>query len=179
MVFGVAEDVHPVILTRARTRTSAARNALADADIVFISGGDVERGMRAFEERDLGPYMRTLAAQGKPMEGLSAGAILLGAHWVRFRGQDESEPEPFACLGVVPASFDTHGEGDGWDELRALASVLPAVSHERLVYGIPSHGAAVWENRRLRALGRTLARFACGDPPKKLPDARPSTSRKR
>jgi peptidase E len=174
MVFGVAADVYPVALTRAGTRTSAARSGLADADLIFVSGGDVERGMRAFDERDLAPYMRMLAAQGKPMEGLSAGAIMLGAHWVRFEGEDESLPEPFACLGVVPASFDTHGEEAAWDELRALASVLPAVSHERLVYGIRSHGAVVWENERLRALGEPLARFACGVPPKRLRDARPS-----
>lgn len=173
MVFGIGATVLPVDLTR-RGRTSAIRDALASADLVFFSGGDVERGMRAFEERDLGAYVRALAAQGQPMEGLSAGAILLGAHWVRFSGKNESVAEPFACLGVVPASFDTHGENDAWQELRALARVLPKSESERVVYGIPSGGAARWDSGHLRALGEPLAQFTCGIRPRRLNDVHPS-----
>lgn len=173
MVFGAGADVLSVDLTHKGERTSAIRGALASAEMIFLSGGDVERGMRAFAERDLPPYVRELAAQGMPMEGLSAGAILLGAHWVRFMGEDDSIAQPFPCLGVVPSSFDTHGEEEGWDELRGLAAVLPTAAGERVVYGIPSGGAACWHDGKLRAMGEPLVRFRCGPRPRRTSDVPP------
>jgi cyanophycinase-like exopeptidase len=176
LVFGEEADVFAVDLTRKGNRTSAIRQALAGADLVFLSGGDVELGMRAFEERDLPAYIRRLAAEGKPMEGLSAGSILLGMHWVRFSGEDESVAELFPCLGVVPASFDTHGEAEGWDELRALAAAVPDTASERVVYGIPSGGAAVFDGD-IHAAGAPLARFLCGHRPRRLRDLAPACDR--
>ncbi len=162
LVFGSGARVVPVALT-SRTRTSTLRAHLADADLVFFTGGDVERGMQLVEERALGAYLRELAAAGKPMEGISAGAILLGRQWIAF--PEHGEPRPFSCLGIVPASFDTHGEDDGWSELRALARRTHGI-----VYGIPSHGAARWDGKTLHALGEPLARFRCGNRPRRLAD---------
>lgn len=34
------------------------------------------------------------------MEGLSADAILLGRHWVRFLDGEDGRTEPFECLGA-------------------------------------------------------------------------------
>jgi len=167
LVFGENARVVLVDLTKRALETSAARARLAAADLVFFTGGDVERGMQLVDERGLAPYIRRLAAAGKPMEGISAGAILLGSHWIRF--PERGEPERFDCLGVVPASFDTHGEDDDWSELRELAR---HTRDERTVFGIPSHGAASWDGTTLRALGEPLARFACGARPRKLRGAR-------
>jgi peptidase E len=161
LVFGVTADVVSVRLGRRAEPTSRLRAALADADLVFFTGGDVELGMRLVDERGLAPYLRELAQQGKPMEGISAGAILLGRSWVRFPGDDPAGAERFDCLGVVPASFDTHAEADGWDELRALAHRI-APADEPVVYGIRSHGAALWRDGALTALGTPLVRFRAG-----------------
>ena len=161
LVFGPDADVVRVELTRKRRPTSELRSALADADLVFLAGGDVERGMRHIDERGLTPYLRELGGQGKVFEGISAGSILLGRHWVRFPAGDDERAEPFACLGIVPASFDTHDEDDDWGELRALARLLPGRSDERTVYGIASGACAVWKDGGLRALGRALVRFSC------------------
>lgn len=171
LVFGPATKVLPVRLKRRAHSTSSARSILADADLVFFTGGDVEQGMRLIEDRDLAGYLRELSVAGKPMEGLSAGAILLGRHWVRFLDGGEGRAEPFECLGIVPHSFDTHAEGDGWEELLALARVLPAHAHppdETVIYGIPSGGCAYWDGQALSALGEALVRVRCGATPRLL-----------
>ncbi|HVV88374.1 MAG TPA: Type 1 glutamine amidotransferase-like domain-containing protein [Kofleriaceae bacterium] len=168
LVFGPAARVVPVSLT-SRTATSTLRARLAGADLVFFTGGDVERGMQLVDERGLAPYLRDLARAGKPMEGLSAGAILLGRQWIAY--PEGAEPRLFDCLGVVPATFDTHGEEDGWSELRDLARRAPAGD---VVYGIPSHGAARWDGATLHALGVPLARFRCGPRPRALASLAPA-----
>ena len=171
LVFGRTARTIPVRLKHSGLATSTARALLADADIVFFTGGDVEVGMRLIDARGLAPYLRELHAAGKVMEGISAGAILLGRHWVRFPGEDDARAEPFDCLGVVPRSFDCHGEADDWEELRALARVTP---DEKTVYGIPSGGAARWKSGRLTALGEPLARFRCGPSPGRLAPLQPA-----
>jgi cyanophycinase-like exopeptidase len=165
LVFGSTARVISVELTRKSTRTSTIRALLADADLVFFTGGDVEHGMALIADRALAPYMRELAAGGIVIEGISAGAIMIGRHWVRF--PDGAEPEMFDCLGIVPASFDTHGEDDGWSELRTLARLA---TDERVVYGIPSHGCAYWDGSRVQALGPPLARFRCDERARRLAD---------
>lgn len=166
LVFGRGARVVPIELTRRALKTTTVRTRLAAAELVFFTGGDVERGMALIDERGLAPYVRELAGEGIAMEGISAGAIMLGRSWVRFPRR--GPPRAFACLDVVPVAFDTHGEADGWSELRALARV---VRGERVVLGIPSHGGAAWDGTWLRALGRPLARFACGARARRLADA--------
>lgn len=162
LVFGRRATMVPVRLTKKTLPTSTARSLLGDADLVFFTGGDVEVGMRLLDERGLGPYLRELHAQGKVMEGISAGAILLGRRWVRFPDEDDAHAEPFDCLGIVPRSFDCHGEADEWSELRALARVTHG---EKTVYGIPAGGAASWSGGALTALGAPLVRVRCGVAP--------------
>ena len=70
LVFGPRARVIPVELTRRTVRTSTLRAQLAAADLVFFTGGDVERGMALIDDRGLAPYVRELAATGKPMEGI-------------------------------------------------------------------------------------------------------------
>ena len=176
LVFGSGASVVPVRLKKKALTTGSARGLLADADLVFFTGGDVERGMQLIEGRDLGGYLRALHAQGKVMEGISAGAIMLGRHWVRFRGDDQEKAEAFECLGIVPRSFDTHGEADEWGELRALARVLPAVDPgERVVFGIPSGGCALWDEGQFTAVGAPLVRVGCGPAPRFLAELAPGT----
>jgi peptidase E len=89
VMFGIGSKVLSVRLSKAKTKTSEAKAMLADADVVFISGGDVERGMQLIGERDLGGYFHELAGAGKIFEAVSAGSIMLGEHWVRFPDGEE------------------------------------------------------------------------------------------
>lgn len=170
LVFGPTANVVPVRLKRRSTTTSTIKGILDDADLVFITGGDVDLGMRLIAERGLVGHLRALHDKGAVFEGISAGAIMLGRHWLRFPNGDEARAEAFECLALVPASFDVHGEADEWSELRSLARVLPSVSPEQgEVYGLPSGGAAAWRDGALRTLGTPLVRVRCGPVPEFLP----------
>lgn len=172
MVFGPRARTHFVRLTEKKTKTSEAKSMLADADVIFVSGGDVEEGMRVIDERGLSPYFRELSRGGKIFEGVSAGSIMLGNHWVRFAHDDDHHGEVFDCLGVVPISFDAHDEKDGWTELHALARLLPS-ERGSWVCGLTSKCAGLWDGERLTALGGPLARFSCGLSSKRLADLSP------
>ena len=172
MVFGARSRTLFVRLTEKKTKTSEAKAMLADADVVFVSGGDVEEGMRVVEDRGLCSYFRDLSRAGKVVEGVSAGSIMLGKHWVRFAEEDDHHGEIFDCLGIVPMSFDVHDEKGGWTELHALARLLPAKPGE-YVCGLTSKCAALWDGKRLTALGGPLARLSCGPHPRQLSDLAP------
>lgn len=96
------------------------KKILKSADIVFISGGDVERGMLALEEKNMIGFIRQLYEEGKPFFGISAGSIMLAKEWVRWQDpNDDSSAELFRCLGFAPVICDTHSEADDWEELKA------------------------------------------------------------
>jgi peptidase E len=171
MIFGLGADLISVKLSKKATKTSAAREQLASADLIFVSGGDVDAGMAVIHDRDLAPYFRELHAQGKVMEGVSAGSIMLGQHWVRFDEEDEAKAEVFDCLGVVPHSFDAHGEKDGWEELQALARLLAGQKAKpEHVYGLVSGHCGVWDGAKLEAAGGALHRYTVAASPARAED---------
>lgn len=176
LIFGLKSDVVSVRLSKKKTKTSEAKEQLAGADLIFVSGGDVEEGMRHIHERDLAPFLRELHAQGKVFEGVSAGSIMLGMHWVRFEDHDDASAQPFDCLGIVPHSFDAHDEKDGWGELQTLARLLAAKpqppSH---VYGLPSGHCGLWDGKNLKAMGGPLHRFTVAPRPERAPDLEPES----
>jgi cyanophycinase-like exopeptidase len=122
---------------------NAAREVLEAADLVFVSGGDVEEGMKVLEEKGMIPFLRRLHANGTPFFGISAGSIMLARSWVRWADpKDDDSAELFPCLGFAPVLCDTHGEGDGWGELRAALALRSAGA---VGYGIVSGTALVVE----------------------------------
>ena len=135
-----------------------AKAILKASNIVFMSGGDVEEGMRVLEEREMSGFLRRLNRSGKPFLGISAGSIMLARKWVRWRDPHNDESaELFSCLGLAPILCDTHGEGDGWEELKALLALSPTGATG---YGIASGTAIVVEpDRTLSALGGEVDRF--------------------
>lgn len=119
-----------MVLARMASRRASmadARKLLDESDMVFVSGGDVERGVQVLHERDMTEPLRALALRGKPMFGISAGSIMLAREWVRFPDDDDARAEIFPCLGIAPVHVDAHSEDDGWSELRVLVRLL----HER------------------------------------------------
>ncbi len=171
LVFGLTAKLVPVRLSKKALATSEAKAKLEDADLVFFSGGDVHAGMTIIHDRGMAKFFRDLNASGKPMEGVSAGSILLGQKWVLFPDDEggHREPELFDCLGVVPRSFDAHGEADNWEELHVLAKLLPA---DDWVCGLVSGTCGVWKTGELVARGGALHRFKTATA-HKLPDLAP------
>ena len=126
-----------------RADAAQARRVMEESDLVFISGGDVEEGMRVLAEHRLAPFLRGLFRAGKPFFGVSAGSIMLAGTWVRWPDpDDESGAELFPCLGFAAVLCDTHGEGDDWAELKAALLLHRAGATG---YGIVSGSALVVE----------------------------------
>jgi cyanophycinase-like exopeptidase len=135
-----------------RADPAAAKEILRAADMVFISGGDVEEGMKVLKADGMLPFLRRLASSGKPFFGISAGSIMLARSWVRWSDpKDDESAELFPCMGFASVLCDTHGEGDGWTELKVLLSLAPVGSTG---YGIVSgSGLLVHDDGKVAATG--------------------------
>ena len=155
---GGAGEVRLAPTASARADLDEARTVLGESDLVFITGGDVEEGLRILRERDLIPVLRRLYRAGVPFFGLSAGSIMLAGSWVRWRDpDDESNAETFPCLGFAPVLCDVHAEEEDWEELRTL---LRCVDRNAVGYGIPAGGALrVDPQGKVTALGLPAHRF--------------------
>lgn len=115
-----ASKVTHALIRPPRAGIAKAKDILQSADIVFISGGDVEYGMKVLKEKKMTDFLSALYAEGKPFFGVSAGSIMLGKEWVRWPESDNSDSaELFTCLCIAPVICDTHGEEDDFEELQA------------------------------------------------------------
>jgi peptidase E len=124
-----------------RADPDAAKKVLESSDIVFVSGGDVEEGMNRLADGGMADFLRNLHAEGVPFFGASAGSIMMARSWIRWSDpHEEASAELFPCLGLTPLLCDTHGEADGWSELRALLALCPDGT---VGYGIRSGAALI------------------------------------
>ena len=156
-----AGEVRLAALASARADLTEARAVIEGADLVFVSGGDVEAGMAHLERHGLIPLLRTLHGAGTPFIGLSAGSIMLARCWVRWSDpDDDATARTFPCLALASVLCDCHAEADGWEELRALL----ALTGEGTGYGIPAGGALrVAPDGAVAALGKPAHRFTSRD----------------
>jgi len=152
-------------LASPQASASEAKALLEECDLVFVSGGDVDLGMKILHDRDAAMTLMGLAAAGKPMFGISAGSLMLAREWVRFPDDDdESTAEIFPCLGIAPVDVDAHSEDDGWSELRVLVRLLHARGDRDPVgHGLTGKGClkVTLDGRGvgLRALGTPIPRI--------------------
>jgi peptidase E len=151
-------------LASPRASASDARALLESCDLVFVSGGDVDHGMKILNEKNMAKPLRTLAAQGKPMFGISAGSIMLARDWVRFPEGNEAKPELFPCLGIAPLHADAHAEADDWGELRVLVDLVRRRGDaEPLGFGLTRKGGVHVEidgtGIRVNAIGTPIPRI--------------------
>jgi cyanophycinase-like exopeptidase len=135
-----------------------AVEVLESSDLVFVSGGDVEEGMRVLAAQGMMPLLRRMQREGKPYFGISAGSIMLARRWIRWRNhKDDASAELFPCMGFASVLCDTHGEADGWEELLAMLALCPRGA---IGYGIVSGSALVVErDGSIGALGGEVHRF--------------------
>jgi peptidase E len=153
-----AGKVTLAVMTPKKADLKKAADILESADVIFISGGDVEAGMDILEQKNMVKFLRDLYRQGKPFFGISAGAIMLAREWVRWPDpDDDSSAEVFPCLDIAPVICDTHAEDDDWEELKALI----ALEKEGVKgYGIPSGGTIkVHPDGKVEAFGDAIAQY--------------------
>ena len=141
----------------------AARALIESADVVFLSEGDVDLGMRTLQARGLIPLLRERFDAGTVFCGFSAGSIMLARQWVRWHDPtDDSSAEPFDCAGIVPLVCDMHDEAAGWEELKTLLR-LRRVDGE-IGYAIPtSMGLRVAADGGVEAIGGWVHRHTYRD----------------
>jgi peptidase E len=159
-----------VLLTSKKADVRKAQELLNTADAVFMSGGDVERGMEVLQEKGLETFFQSLYQQGKQFFGASAGSILMAREWVRWRDpEDDSTAELFPCLNFSPVICDTHGEADAWEELQAAIKLK---GEGEMGYGIITGACLkVYPDGRLEAYGGAVSRYICrGQNVEKLSD---------
>ncbi len=158
-----AGEVGHALLATDNANIVRAKEILNHSDIVYISGGDVDTGMKILKERQMVDYLAELYQEGKPFFGLSAGSIMLAKEWVRWRNpDDDTTAEVFPCLGFAPVLCDTHDEEGGWEELKAL---LMLENGSAIGYGIATGTALrVFPDGRMEALGGAIHRYVsrCG-----------------
>jgi peptidase E len=173
MVAAGAGRVSHALITPHKADLKKARDILASADIVFISGGDVDRGMEVLREKGMVDFLLQLYRGGKPFIGVSAGSIMLTREWIRWRDpDDEATAELFPCLGLAPVICDTHAEEDDWQELKALL----ALEQDNVNgYGIPAGAAIkVFPDGKVEAYGGAISQYIRrGGGVERLPDILP------
>jgi peptidase E len=160
---GAGRVLWPKLASR-RKQSSQMRQALAEVDLVFVGGGDVEAGMDLLRGADLLDDFHAAADRGVVFAGMSAGSIMLGKRWIRWPNADsgDDEAQTYECMGIVPIALDTHGEGDAWGEAQSYAAVRAReLGKKARAYGVPSGGALVIDPKgRIEAHGVPAAVFA-------------------
>jgi peptidase E len=159
LIRGAGDSKVVLVPTHARDADpDRAREALEEADAIFVSGGDVDVGMQVLADKGLDGIFTGLRDRGKLFLGVSAGSIMLAREWVRWRDpDDDASAELFPCLGVAPVLCDTHGEGEGWEELKAALRLKPVGATG---FGITSGACLkVFPDGRVEALGGVVARY--------------------
>jgi peptidase E len=169
-----ADSVNRAIITPRKADLGKARDILAAADIIFISGGDMERGMEVLREKGMVDFLVQLYREGKPFFGVSAGSIMLAKEWVRWRDpDDDSTAELFPCLGFAPVICDAHDEENDWQELKAA---LKLEKDNVIGYGIVSGAAIkVFPDGKAEAQGNAIPRYVHhGERVDRIPDILPT-----
>lgn len=134
------------------------KRILREADVIFVSGGDVEFGMKVLKDKNLLDFFNELYYSGKPFFGISAGAIMLAQRWVRWTDPDDDKSaDLFPCLGYAPIICDTHDEAAGWEELH---TALGLAGVGAIGYGLASgSGVKVMPDGKVLAIGGTVYRY--------------------
>jgi peptidase E len=146
------------LISSPRADLNKAQEIMQTADAVFMSGGDVEAGMRILESKNLINFLQDLYQKGKVFFGLSAGSIMLCREWVRWSNpENDSTAGLFPCLNIAPVICDTHAEEDEWEELR---TALKLKIYGSIGYGIPSGACLkVCPGGNIEAIGGDIGRY--------------------
>ena len=145
------EDWRPISSSCSKSETSY----LNQAELIFLAGGDVEKGWRTFEGNGLKELIIRRYSEGALLMGLSAGAVQLGM----FGWSEASRGESlFETFGLVPFVIGAHEEKSDWQMLRR---VLQVAEINVAGLGIPSGGGMIYHpDASVEAVRYPLQRFS-------------------
>jgi len=110
---------------------------LERADLIVLSGGDVERGWQVFEQNGLKELLPRKRFDGAVLMGVSAGAVQLGLGCL----SNAAQPKQIDMLRFAPFYVAAHNEGNDWFDLRALVNLSQI---DARAIGLPAGGGAVY-----------------------------------
>ncbi|HEY5627880.1 MAG TPA: Type 1 glutamine amidotransferase-like domain-containing protein [Candidatus Limnocylindrales bacterium] len=151
-------EVEPILVrTAAEAQDRGALQAVGEADLVYLSGGDPRHLLKVFQGSALGAAVSAANARGAVIAGCSAGAMAIVGRSMDFRVVPRlhfSVPIPFRwpqALGLVDGiSVLPH-----YDALPEPLSACFALLAPRggVVFGIDEHTAVVGRNGAWQVFG--------------------------
>src|SRR5579864_1253088 len=110
---------------------------LENANLIVLSGGDVERGWQVFEQNGLKELIPRKRFDGAVLLGVSAGAVQLGLGCLSTSAQ----PKQIDMFRFAPFYVGAHDEENDWWDLRALVNLCQGDTRS---IGLPAGGGAVY-----------------------------------
>ncbi len=121
------------------------------AHLILLSGGDIERGWRTFEDNGLKRIVARRYNEGALLMGISAGAVQLG-----LAGWGESG-KMISTFRIIPHVMGAHEEDRSWEPVKNL--VRHFGEHTR-GYGMPSGGGFIYHpDHSIEPIRRPLYEF--------------------
>src|SRR5438552_5264726 len=96
-----------LVLTSVHDLSNMGR-AIAEAELIFVGGGNTFRLLKRLYDHDLLDPIRRRVAAGTPYIGSSAGAIVAGPTLKTTKDMPVVEPPSFEALGLVPFQISPH-----------------------------------------------------------------------
>jgi hypothetical protein len=110
---------------------------IEEADLILLSGGDVEWGWHTFEQNGLKELVPRKRFDGAILMGVSAGAVQLGLGCL----SNAAQPKQIDMFRFAPFYVGAHDEGNDWFDLRALVNLC--LGDTRGI-GLPAGAGAVY-----------------------------------
>jgi len=150
---GIGIDNCRMILS---TCPEESRAYLAEADIILLGGGDVERGWKTFQQNGLSELIVSRYFAGALLIGVSAGAVQLG--WCGWGDGESSHAHLIDTFKLVTAIVSAHEEKEDW---RGLKKAMQAVDNNLRGIGIPTGGGMIYhEDQSIEPIRYPLVEFS-------------------
>ncbi|MDT0632488.1 dipeptidase PepE [Rubrivirga sp. S365] len=132
--------------------------AVADADAVFVGGGNTFHLLRSCYEHGLVDAIRARVGAGAPYVGWSAGANLACPTIRTTNDMPVVEPPSFEALGLVPVQInphytDAHPTGHQGETRAQRLAEFVAANPDAPVVGLPEGTALRVDGARVEVLG--------------------------
>lgn len=111
-------DVEALLLWGRDAYAEIAAEKIAAADAIYVGGGNTKVLIARWRELGVDEALRTFVDAGKPVGGLSAGALCwfreANSDWPQFEGIEGVNTAPLDCLGFVDLVVCPHTKDEGF-----------------------------------------------------------------